>query len=118
MLEIERKRREKLEVAIVKKEGEGGFNKAIVDGLEELNLSELEEYEMALLKLSSSSMAERANQLLLEAMSHRQLVQQQKQVPQFSVPVKAEGTGIMPGANVVHPVHGGFGFHRGFYGSY
>ena len=42
MLESERKRREKLEVAIVKKEREGGFNKAIVDGVEELNLPELE----------------------------------------------------------------------------
>jgi hypothetical protein len=117
MLETERKRREKVEVAIVKKEREGGFNKAIVDGLEELNLSELEEYEKALLKLSGL-IAERANQLLLEAMAHRQLVQQQQQVPQFSVPVKAEGTGVMPRTNAFHPAQGGFGFHRGFYGSF
>ncbi|KAJ1686382.1 hypothetical protein LUZ63_017772 [Rhynchospora breviuscula] len=112
MLETERKRREKLEVAIVKKENEGGFNKAIVDGIDELNLSELEEYEKALLNLRGS-VAERANQLLLEAMTHRQ---QQQQGPHFSVPVKAEVSGVMPGA--FHTLQGGFGFQRGFYGSF
>ncbi|KAJ4751304.1 Agamous-like MADS-box protein AGL61 [Rhynchospora pubera] len=115
MLETERKRREKLEVAIVKKENEGGFNKAIVDGIDELNLSELEEYEKALLNLRGS-VAERANQLLLEAMTHRQLQQQQQQGPHFSVPVKAEVSSVMPGA--FHTLHGGFGFQRGFYGSF
>lgn len=118
MLETERKRREKLEVAIIKKEREGGFNKAIVDGIEELNLSELEEYEKALLKLSGS-IAERDNQLLFEAMAHRQLLQQQQQqVPHFSVPVKAEANGVMPGTNTFHPLQGGFRFHHGFYGSF
>ena len=112
LLESERKRREKLEVAIVTKEREGGFNKAIVDGIEELNLPELEAYEKALVKLSGS-IAKRANQLLLEAIAHRQL--QQQQVPQFSVPVKAEISGVMPGANAFQPLQGGFGFHRGFY---
>lgn len=116
MLECERKRREKLEVAIVKKEREGGFNKAIVDGVEELNLPELEAYEKALVKLSGS-IAERANQLLLEAMAHRQL-QQQQQVPQFSVPVKTEISGVMPGTNAFQPLQPGFGFYRGFYGSF
>ncbi|XP_078152246.1 agamous-like MADS-box protein AGL29 [Carex rostrata] len=115
MLESERKRREKLEVAIVKKEREGGFNKAIVDGVEELNLPELEAYEKALVKLSGS-IAERANQLLLEAMAHRQL--QQQHVPQFSVPVKTEINGVMPGTNAFQPLQMGFGFYCGFYGSF
>ncbi|KAF3331989.1 agamous-like MADS-box protein AGL62 [Carex littledalei] len=107
MLENERKRREKLEVAIVKKEREGGFNKAIVDGVDELDLSELEAYEKALVKLSNS-MAERTNQLLPEAMAYRQLQLQQQQVPQFSVPVKQDAFQPL--------LHTGFGFHRGFYG--
>ena len=116
MLDTERKRREKLEVAIVKKEREAGFNKAIVDGVDELNLPELEAYEKALVKLSNL-MATRTNQQILpKAMAHRQLQLQQQQVLQFSVPVKQEISGLMPGANAFQPLHTGFGFHHGFNG--
>ncbi|KAJ3672557.1 hypothetical protein LUZ60_007278 [Juncus effusus] len=81
MIEIEKKRREKIEAAIIKKEQEGGFNKAVVDGPGEMNLEELENYKKALVKLRGE-IEVKGNQLMIEEVAQKQMQMQQQQQQQ------------------------------------
>ncbi|KAJ3674044.1 hypothetical protein LUZ60_006036 [Juncus effusus] len=127
MLETEKKRREKIEAAIIKKEKEGGFHKAIVDGPGDMNLEELENYKKALLKLRGE-IEVKGNQLMQEEVARKQMEMQQQQQqqmqptfnmmvrpdgPSFTVPVKPELGTIEHLMNPYHPLlRSGFGFQQ------